>query len=103
MPVNMNGDLLGGTLTDRSGTITTGGASQQLAAANPQRNYLLVQNPSTEVESLYVDFTADAAPGTAIELLPGGSLELTPVQWVSLEKVTVYAATTGHVFVAKEA
>lgn len=88
-------------MINRSGTITVGGTRQPLAAARSNRKYLFVQNPSTATESLYVDINANAAVGTAIELLPGASLELTyPV--VPVSRVDVLAATTGHAFVAKE-
>jgi hypothetical protein len=93
-----------GTLTDRSGTVTTGGTSQQLAAANPGRKYLLIENPTTATEALYVNFTAAAstAGSSSISISPGGSLTMSAATYVSQEAVTVTATTTGHGFTAKE-
>lgn len=40
------GNPMPGTLTDRSGTITTPGVGQQIVAANPARQYLLIYSPA---------------------------------------------------------
>lgn len=90
-----------GTFTNRSGTITTGGTSQTLAAINTARKALLVQNPCAATENLYINFTSAAAVGTSFELLPCGSYTSSG-NFISTELVTVLAATTGHAFVAKE-
>lgn len=91
-----------GTLTNRSGTITTGNTSQQLAAANTARRYLFVYNPPTATESLWINFTSDAVKDQpSIELVAGASFVMEGM-YVSTEKVTIIAATTGHKFVAKE-
>lgn len=91
-----------GTVTDRSGTIATGGTSQQLAATNGNRQYLLVQNPCSATEDLFVNFTAAATTtGNSVELTPCGTLSMES-SFVSTEQVNVIAATTGHVFVSKE-
>lgn len=101
-----------GTFTDDSGTITTGGTSQTLAAANATRKYLVISNPPdaasqgvATAEKLCVNFTSAAT------LTAAGSICLNPgVTWVmggtggfvSTELVTVIGATTGHIYTAKE-
>lgn len=91
-----------GTLTNRSGTISSGGTSQQLAAALATRRYLFIQNVDTG-EDLWFNFTTDAVVDQpSIRLRPGESYE-NPPHFCSSEKVTVIAATTGQKFVAKEA
>lgn len=89
-----------GALTDRSGTITTGGSSQTLAASNSARHYLVVQNVATEM--LWMNFTsAAAADSTSLRLGPGDSFEMGGA-FVSTEAVTILGATTGSRFIAKE-
>lgn len=90
-----------GVFTDRSGTITLGGAAQQIAAANTDRRYLLVQNVST-TEDLWM-----AVGATAVMAQP--SILLGPRQPFSMEdgaietsSVSVIAATTGHPYTMKE-
>ncbi len=93
-----------GALTDRSGTITTGGTSQDLAASNTNRWYLLVQNTDETAtgEALWINFTTAAtAAHPSIKLFPGDTFVMEG-SFVSSEKVTVVAATTGHTFTAKE-
>ncbi len=92
----------GGTLTNRSGTITAGGTSQQIAPANASRKYLFIQNPITATETLFVNFGSPAASGTSYEIAAGGSLSLGVGSFVPTDAVNIVAATTGHVFVAKE-
>lgn len=99
-----------GGLTDRSGTIAVGGTAQQAMAANTSRKYLLLVNPSTAAEqgiataeTLWFNFTATAvATQPSIPLEPGEKF-LMEAGFVSTELVSIRAATTGHVFVAKEA
>ena len=91
-----------GTFTDDSGTITVGGTSQQVMAANASRKGLMIQNPSTATESLFVNFGAAATTtGNSVELLPGGTF-WEDAGMVSTETVNVVAATGGHAFMAKE-
>lgn len=91
----------GGTLTDGSGTITTGGTSQQALASNTSRVYLLVQNVG-DVD-LWVDFgTAAVQTQPSILLRSGGALTFEGV-FVPTGTVNVIGATTGEPFVAKEA
>ena len=100
----------GESFTDRSGTITLGGTSQQLMAANANRRRFIIMNPASAAgqgigvtESLFFNFTSAAGVNT------GASMEITPGGWydsgigtVTPEAITITAATTGHVFIAKE-
>lgn len=91
-----------GAFTDRSGTIATGGAAQQIAAANTSRKYLLIQNVDT-TEDLWVNFgVAAVANQPSIRLSPYGSLVLEGA-FVTTQYVSVIAATTSHPYTAKEA
>lgn len=92
------------TLTDRSGTITTGGTAQSLAAANTDRRYLLVQNPDTNGSDLWVDFggTAAVQASPSVQIKPGGSYEAVGRYQCPTGAVSVIGATTGMPFTAKE-
>ncbi len=98
-----------GTLTDRSGSITTGGAAQTLAAVNASRHYLLIQNPLSATtqgiataESLFFNFTATSVESEpSIELAPGDIFTMEGSA-ISTELISVVAATTGHKWAAKE-
>lgn len=87
-----------GTYTDKSLSITAGANAQVLAAANSSRKSILVQNPTSEIESIYLNPTGTAtAGGDSIELAPGGI-----ATFVTTQAISVLAATTGHKVVAKE-
>lgn len=103
------GSPAGGAFVARDGNVAVGGTSQVLAAANPARKQIVIENPLTAAgqgiaaaESLYINFTGAAGVdnGTSIELLPGGSyISGSPV---STQQITVNATTNGHVYIAKE-
>ena len=103
-PNNSLAVAISGTLTDRSGTVTTGGTSQQIAAANSSRKFLLIENPSNATEVLYVNFTtaASTTAKNSIELNAGGSIQLNAGTYITTEAVNVTAVTTSHAFIAKE-
>jgi hypothetical protein len=88
-----------GTLTNLSGSITTGGTSQTLSTAK-SRKYFFVQNLSSA--NLYINFTsaASAAAGSIL-LLPNASFVMEGTA-ISSELITVFGATTGQAFTAKE-
>jgi hypothetical protein len=91
------------TLTDRSGTITSGGTSQQLAAANATRQYLLIQNNSAA--DLWVNFgVAAVANQPSIRLASGAQIEYSPggTGVIPSQAVNIIGATTGQAFTAKE-
>ena len=85
----------GGTSTDISGTVTTGGVYQTVAASNTSRKNCTIQNPTTASEPLLVKFGTMTQPyslnaGQAISALNGTV--------VAYDAITVSAATTGHAF-----
>lgn len=92
----------GASVTDRSGTITTGGTSQQLAASNAVRIYLFVENVSAE--NLWINFGAGAAVANqpSIKIVPNGSFVMEST-FVCTQAVQIIGATTGSAFTAKEA
>lgn len=94
-----------GTFTDRSGTVATGGTSQVLAAYNPSRKVLVIQNPSAQTESLFINFSSSASTsdGKSIELAPGEHFIMDAFGFLTWEAVNVTAATSSHPFMAKEA
>lgn len=92
-----------GTLDDRSGTITTGGAAQTIAAAKPYRRYLIVENISGG--DLWANFGIPAvANQPSLRIPPGGAMEFSTLLGVIPSAyVSLIGATTGQAFVAKEA
>jgi hypothetical protein len=89
-----------GTVTDRSGTITSGGAAQTLAASNTARKYLIVVNVSQE--NLWINFTTTAVQNQpSIPILPNGSFVMES-GYVSTELISIIGTTTGSAFTAKE-
>lgn len=91
-----------GKLRNGSGTIASGGTAQQVFAACESRTYLLVQNLSDTV--MYLDFGTDAAAAAGSILLAanGGSYEC-PADFCPTQRVSIFCATTGKAFTAKEA
>ncbi len=95
------------TATDYSGSIIAGGVSQPLFAANNSRQGFLIQNIdyTNTGDAVWVNLTGGAAgsmlPGSfslaagASVAYPGGA-----IQGVVSNAVTIFAATTGHVFSA---
>lgn len=87
------------TLVDKSGTITTGGTSQTLSTAK-SRHYFFVQNISSA--NLYINFTSASSAGTgSIVIVPNGSFVMEGL-FVSSELITIFGATTGQAFTAKD-
>lgn len=86
-------------LKDASGTITTGGTQQTALAAQTGRKYLLIQNPSTASEVLWINLTGNAAIDAAgsVSIEAGGALTFEGESQCS-NAVSVIAATTGHKF-----
>lgn len=89
-----------GPMLNRSGTITTGGVSQQIMVANANREYLFVQNLSTE--NLFINFGAAASIGQpSMKIPPDGSFVMES-KFVASDAVFIAGATTGSAFTAKE-
>jgi hypothetical protein len=94
------GGVGAGTVTDRSGTITTGGTAKAAMAANASRKSVFVLNPDTETEDLGVSEVGTATLASpSIVLHPGDAWQ---PAFVPLTAISVIAATTGHVYIARE-
>lgn len=79
-------------------TITTGGASQQLFAANANRKGWYIQNQSDD--DLYVRRTSAATADQSSLRIPPGALYEAPV--VTGEALNIIGATTDQAFHARE-
>jgi hypothetical protein len=105
--VNANGSaaqpvdtVVQGAAVYRGGTITAGGTSQQLMAANSARRGFTVQNQSTT--DLYVKVGQTATTNNvSLRLSPGQFYETQP-QHASTSVVNIIGATTGQAFYATE-
>ena len=86
--------------TDRSSTITTGGAAQVAMAALSTRKAYFLQNISSEI--MWGSFVGTAAPNTvgSFPILPNGIIRSTTV--CETTALSIYGATTGKVFTAWE-
>lgn len=89
----------GGALTDRSGTVTAGGTSQQIAAALATRKCFIYQNTSDETQ--YLNFGAAASAANSIEIASKGYWE-NPPNFCPTGTVNMLGATTAKSFTAKE-
>lgn len=84
---------------DRSGTITTGGVSQILCAANPNRQGCSIYNPSL-AESLYVNEISTATTTiTSLEIPPEYERILEPA---GTGIIYITGQTTGMSFNSRE-
>lgn len=96
-----------GPLNDFSGTVALGGQSQLVLASGQSANlnYLFIQNPSGQNESLFVNFGADASAidNKSVELLPGQDITMKTPGFITNQQINVTAATNGHPFVCKAA
>lgn len=93
-------------------TVATGGTAVTAIAANLNRQFLLIQNPSATAsgvaaESLFVNADAAAATdGHSIELANAstanaGTVIFSTPGYAPTGAISVIAATTGHKFVCK--
>ena len=82
------------TPTNRSGSITTGGAAQTVMAALATRKAYFFQNISSE--SMWASFTGTAAPSTvgSFEIVPNGVIRSTTT--CETTALSIYGATTGQ-------
>ena len=88
-------------VTDRSGTITTGGTAQDAMAANSNRRYLFIQNNHSSAD-LWVNFGADANTNQPSFKLTAGQSYENPAHFCPTSRVSVIGGTTGQTFTAKE-
>lgn len=85
-----------GSYTDAATTIVAGGASQILLAAASRRK-LMIWNPVTESEPIYINFGAAAAiDNTSIPIEPGSFYVEDSPGFLSSQSINVTAFTTGH-------
>lgn len=88
------------TLTDLSGSITTGGTAQQLVAADANRHGWRLMNTSSG--DLWFNDTGGAASagGAGCYKLTAGGYYESPPGGASTAAITIYGATTGQTFSA---
>lgn len=88
------------TPTNRSGSITTGGAAQTVMAALSTRKGYFFQNISSEI--MWGSWVGTAAPNTAgsFPIQPNGIIRSTQV--CETTALSIYGATTGKVYTAWE-
>lgn len=87
-------------MIDRSGTITTGGAAQDLAPANNRKGFT-IQNLS--VGDLFFNLGVTAVQGQPSFRIPPNSLYESPETCDRLAgNISIIGATTGQAFTAKE-
>lgn len=89
------------SITDASTTLAVASTSQQILAANANRKYLYIENPTSEVESLWINYGGAAQEGVdSVELTPGESLSFGGV--LPSDAIEFIAVTAGHVIIVKE-
>jgi hypothetical protein len=86
------------TATDKSGTITLGGQSQVLLAANPARVGCEVQALGGD---LWINLTTTASAGSGSFLIPAGSEYICPKPNPTTA-INLFGASTGTAFTAVE-
>lgn len=86
---------------DKSGTITLGGQAQTLANANSNRKGCVVQNVSSG--DLWLnDVGGTAAAAQPSIWLPAGSMYTCPSGGGGTTALSIFGATTGQAFSARE-
>ena len=88
------------TMTDRSGTIATGGSSQPVMSANGSRDGFFVQNLSDG--DIYINDLGAASATQPSLRIPPGMLYESPMRGVTTAAVAIFGATTGQAFAARE-
>lgn len=108
-PQTINANITAETITpviaatDLSDAITAGGSSQIAIPANASRKGFVVQNPSDQIEPLYLDFGGTAAAQyTSIEILPGEMFPANGQPYIYQGDINLTAASTAHPYIAKE-
>lgn len=88
------------TLTNQSGSITTGGTAQTAIAANGARRGFEIQNLSSG--DLWINTLATAVQDQPSMRIAPGQLYETPAHRVPTGAVSIIGATTGQKFYARE-
>ena len=89
-----------GPLTDRSGTTT--GSDVTVVPANSSRNYLLIQNPQSGVESLWINFGAAAVVGEPSVESPAGGTLVFESFFIPTQAIHMISASSGDAYIIKE-
>lgn len=84
---------------DASGTIASGGVSQQLLAQDQDRAYLFIQNVGAG--DMWVNFSVAAVIGQPSIRIPQNSELVEEGNFVSGEAVFIIASDGGHPFTCK--
>jgi hypothetical protein len=101
VPASAQNFIRKAAIAEGSGSITTGGASQQVFPSHPERSYLYCQNPIGASGPLFVNIGAAASTAAgSYELAPGGTMTF-QVPFVPTGAVNITAATTGQRFICK--
>jgi hypothetical protein len=87
-------------VTNRSGTITAGSVAQQVMAANSARFGFSLQNLSTA--DLWINELGTASSSQPSIRVPSGALYESPSTARPLGAVSIFGATTGQAFAARE-
>lgn len=87
-------------VTNRSGTITAGGVAQVAISALAIRKGFSIQNNSAG-DLWFSDVGTAAAVQPSIKLAPGAYYE-TPLNGVPRGDISIFGATTGQAFSARE-
>ena len=85
---------------NRGGTIAAGGAAQTLMAANLVRRGFELQNLSTG--DLWISEFGDAAASQPSKRIAAGALYETPAHACPTAAISIFGATTGQAFAARE-
>lgn len=90
-----------GSLTvDRSGSVTTGGVAQNVVGTNIGRSGFWIQNLSNN--DLWINDLTTATGASPDLKLVSGALYESPIHCAPTTAVSVYGATTGQSFAARE-
>ena len=84
-------------MKDYSGTIATGGTSQELLPEKPNRRGFLVQNLSVDV--LWISPFGDASAEQPSLKIAAGETFMTPTSWGGQRNaIAIFGATSGQAF-----
>jgi hypothetical protein len=91
------------SFTDHSGTITSPAVSIPLMSANPDRQYLLVQNPiNLQSADLWINFGSTATDSQpSIQIRPGEKLVFEGTS-APIEFITIFGVIKGQQYIAKQ-
>lgn len=85
---------------DKSGTITLGGTAQELMASNPERSGFWLQNVSAG--DLWISDIGTAAATQPSLKVAAGAIYESPMTGCPTGAISIFGATTGQAFSARE-